>query len=90
MPNEPVDHRYDNPDKIFVTVDARFHEGEVTPLVLHWIDGRKYRISRILDVRQKASTKAGGYGWRYEIEVDGKCSFLWFDDFDSRWYVERK
>ena len=50
--------------KVYVAVNADFSpEGKVTPRWFMWEDSRKFAIDRILDVRQVASTKAGGIGY---------------------------
>ena len=42
--------------KTFVKVTAEHDEsGHIKPLFLTWIDGRKYEIDRITDVRQAPS-----------------------------------
>lgn len=63
-------------------------EGGVHPLRIHWEDGRKFTIERVLDVRRAAATKAGGQGMRYTCRILGRETYLFADD--GRWFVEEK
>lgn len=82
--------------KTYVKVNGEFDtEGNVTPLVM-WINGGRYEVDRILDMRQAASTKVGGVGLRYlvsisceEHEVYGKRCHLWFEKGlqQEAWFV---
>ena len=75
--------------KVYVAVTARFDvEGNITPLSLVWEDGTTYEIDRIVDQRRAASLKAGGIGIRYTIRVNGKQSYIYYED--PRWFVEGK
>ena len=53
----------ENKHKVPVGVTA-YHDkdGKIKPLCLHWADGRKYEVDKVLDVRVAASLKAGGWG----------------------------
>lgn len=75
--------------KVFVEVTAKFDtEGIITPLSLLWEDGTVYEIDRVLDVRRAASLKAGGIGIRYTVKIDGKQSYLYYEE--PKWFVEAK
>lgn len=75
--------------KVFVEVTARFDaEGKITPLSLLWEDGTVYEIDRVLDIRRAASLKAGGMGIRYTVRINGKQSYLFYEE--PRWFVEAK
>lgn len=75
--------------KVFVEVTARFDaEGKITPLSLLWEDGTVYEIDRVLDARRAASLKAGGIGIRYTVRINGKQSYLFYEE--PRWFVEAK
>ena len=84
--------------KVYVAVKADFRpDGTILPRIITWEDGTKYKIDRILDIRQAAAAKAGGQGDRFTIQVNGKQSFLFFERNASlvgnnigRWFVERK
>ena len=45
-------------------------------------------IDRVLDVRRAASLKAGGMGIRYTVRINGKQSYLFYEE--PRWFVEAK
>lgn len=75
--------------KVFVEVTAKFDtEGRIIPLSLLWEDGTVYEINRVLDVRRAASLKAGGMGIRYTVSIDGRQSYLYFEE--PKWFVEAK
>ena len=75
--------------KVFVEVTARFDtDGKITPLSLVWEDGTIYEIDRILDKRRAASLKAGGMGIRYTVMIQGRQSYLFYEE--PRWFVEAK
>lgn len=80
---------FDNLDRVYVQVDARFDsQGVITPLALYWEDGRKFEIDKILDVRRAPSLKAGGIGMRYTVRILHKPTYLFYED--PRWFMERK
>ena len=75
--------------KVFVAVTAKFDtEGRITPLSLVWEDGAVYEIDRVTDVRRAASLKAGGMGIRYTVRINGRQSYLFYEE--PRWFVEAK
>jgi len=75
--------------KVFVGVDVKFNEdGSVTPLKIIWEDGRIFEIDKVIESMRAASIDAGGIGLRYTIMVNGKKTYLWFED--PRWFVEGK
>lgn len=86
--------------KIYVRVTSDCDaEGHVLPLALFWEDGTRYDIDRVLDVRNAASLKAGGYGERYTVRLSneehgvcGKVRHLFYERglSPSRWFVEGK
>ena len=65
-------------------------DGLVTPQVIVWDDGRRYTIERVTNRRQAHSLKTGGTGMRYTIQVGGKQTYLWYDDYRHAWFVEAK
>lgn len=78
-----------NRRKTYVEVTARFDEaGAMTPLSIRMPDGRSFEITRVLDMRRAASLKVGGIGTRFLIEVNGKRTYLFFED--PAWFVEEK
>ena len=67
---------------------SRVKYKKVQPLSLLWEDGTVYEIDRVLDVRRAASLKAGGMGIRYTVRINGKQSYLFYEE--PRWFVEAK
>lgn len=81
--------RYENPNKVYVTVKATFHpEGGFTPTSIIWEDGREYEIDKVTDIRRAASMKAGAIGIRYTCIVRLKEVHLFIEE--DRWFMERK
>ena len=73
--------------KVYVGVDTNTYEnGHMLPRVVHWADGRRFEIQKVLDERRAASLKAGGNGIRYTCLINGKTAFLFFED--PRWFVD--
>ena len=76
-------------NKVYVDVTAEFSaEGVLTPKSFRWADGNVYEIQKIKDVRRAASLKAGGVGMRYTCVVNGRDSFLYYED-NNMWFMER-
>ena len=71
--------------RVLVDVDEI---GKIRPLKIFWEDGRGFEVDRLLDVRQAASTRAGGQGMRYTCRVRGRQVYLFEDE--GRWFVEAR
>ncbi|MCM0758462.1 hypothetical protein M7775_07730 [Sporomusa sphaeroides DSM 2875] len=61
-------------------------QGNITPLILHWPDGRKYEIDKLLDVKP-APTVGSGIGKRYVCKICNKQVNL-FCDSSGKWYIK--
>lgn len=80
----------------YLDVDVSFDpDGRMRPKSLTWIDGKKFEIDRVLDIRPAHAEKAGGQGDRYKIRVHGRDREIFFEhnpDISSmcigRWFVE--
>lgn len=78
-----------NSNKVYVDVIAEFTtDGILTPKSFRWIDGVVYEIQRVRDIRRAASLKAGGVGMRYTCVVNGRDSYLYYED-NNLWFMER-
>ena len=81
----------DEREKRYVdVVSLTSSDGRVTPLEVHWDDGRRFHIDKVSEMRQAHSTKVGGTGIRYTIRVGGSQTHLWYDSYRGRWFVEAK
>ena len=47
-------------------------------------------MDKVTGRRQAHSIKTGGTGMRYSVRVSGHNTFLWYDDYRKRWFVEAK
>ena len=75
--------------KQYIEVDVKFLEdGTKIPLSIKWTDGTTFVIDRVLDVKNRASLKVGGFGERYLVQILGKETYLFYE-FD-KWFVEKK
>lgn len=75
--------------KIYVRVRSETDtDGHVLPTHIIWADDRVFPVDRVLDVRRRASTKAGGLGIRYTVRIQGHDRYLFYED--PRWFVEGK
>lgn len=76
----------DKREKKYVPVIVRFDEdGKLRPLVIEFEAGKNYPIDKIVDVRRAACESVGGVGDRYTCRIQGKESYLWFEQ--GRWFV---
>ena len=84
--------------KIYVNVCTIFNtDGKMIPQYLQWEDGVKYQIDRVLDIKPAPAIKAGGYGDRYTIRVNGQERYLFFEHNTAandaalgKWFVEKR
>ncbi len=78
-----------NDDKIYVDViEERRKDGFIRPLSFVWEDGQRYEIDRVIGACPGHSLKAGGYGIRYTVEIEGKRKYMFFEE--DRWFMSRK
>lgn len=77
--------------KQYVDVFVRYGaDGRIIPLSIEWVDGSRYMIDSVMDVRRAASLKCGGTGIRYIIKIQGRQKMLFFEDNPDkqRWFLE--
>ena len=73
--------------KVYVGVDSYTDEsGHMLPRSVHWEDGRRFEIQKVLDERRAASLKAGGNGVRFTCLINGQTTYLFFEG--PRWFVD--
>lgn len=76
--------------KVYVDVLAQFSkDGVLVPKTITWEDGQTYEVTKVLDVRRAASTRAGGVGERYTCIVSGQQVHLYYEE-NNLWFMERK
>ena len=75
--------------KQYVEVDVRFKEdGTKVPLSIKWTDGTTFVVDKVIEVKNRASLKVGGFGERYTVRILGQETYLYYE-FD-KWFVEKK
>ena len=73
--------------KVYVGVESYTDEdGHVSPHIVHWLDGRRFEIQKVLDERHAVCIGAGGRGIRYTCLINGRKRFLFFEG--ARWFVD--
>jgi hypothetical protein len=79
-----------NERKVYVAVtEDRTADGLVLPRSFVWENGVRYDIDRVIDVRRAASLKAGGVGVRYTVKIRGRERYMFLEDNDGRWFLEK-
>ena len=65
------------PVKVYVGVDVAFDDsGRMHPRVIHWEDGSRYKIDRVLDVRARARRARRRTGRQVQDTVAGEGDVL--------------
>lgn len=70
--------------KVILEIDEN---GKKTPKTIVYND-KEYLIDKVVDIRQCVSMKVGGIGERYTVRIDGKETFIFFEN--NKWFVEEK
>jgi len=84
-----IEYQYNNPNKVYVTVEAVFRPyGRLIPTAFVWENGRRYEIDRVTDICRAASLKAGGTGLRYTCIVNGRQTYMFYEE--GRWLMARR
>ena len=74
--------------KKWVSVTAEIDEcGEVRPKMIKF-DDTMYEIDKVLEIKNCASFKVGGFGKRYTIRIGNNNTYLYCEN--GRWFVEEK
>lgn len=75
--------------KEYVEVVVKFLiDGTKVPLSIKWINNELFKIDKVVEVKNRASLKVGGFGERYLIRINGQETYLFFEF--GKWFVERK
>jgi len=76
--------------RTYVKMEVLFDEnGKMIPTALQWVNGKKFIIDKVTDIRQAANMKKGadgGDGTRFTCMIQGFERCLWF--MENRWFVE--
>ena len=84
-----VDEYLINDHKVYVDVyEVRSKDGKLIPLSFIWKDGIKYKIDKVIHDEPGHSLKAGGYGRRYTVQIQGQVKYMFFEV--DRWFMESK
>lgn len=61
-------------------------DGIPKPLQIVWEDGHIFTIDKILDIKNRASTKGGGAGKRYLVKIRNHERYLFLNN--DKWFLE--
>lgn len=76
--------------KVYVEVEVTHKvDGTARLNMITFENGEKYEIDRVIQKCRAASTKVGGTGIRYTVQICGQPTFL-FDEENGKWFVEAK
>ena len=64
-------------------------DGTARPNLIRFENGERYEVDRVIQRCRAASTKVGGTGIRYTVQICGHPTFL-FDEENGTWFVEAK
>ena len=79
-----------NRRKVYVEVEVTHRpDGTARSNLIKFENGERYEIDRVIQKCRAASTKVGGNGIRYTVQICGKETFL-FDEENGKWFVEAK
>lgn len=81
--------------RTFIRVLGAFDPaGNLKPVKIDVPGEGVFSIDRVLGMRTMQSTKAGGVGYRYSIEIKGRQSYLYFEPSEElkgnnigRWFI---
>ena len=75
--------------KVYVEVNVTHRpDGTARPNFIKFENDEKYEIDRVMQKCRAASTKVGGTGIRYTVQIRGRESYLFQEG--SKWFVEAK
>ncbi len=75
-----------NQHRLYVKITAKHDtKGRIKPVYLHWEDGRKFEVDKVVDVRKAVSLT--GEGMLYACRIAGKQVNLFCDA--GRWFIEK-
>ena len=85
------ENTYENPNKVYVRVQAVFSTGGKWPEPKgFWWKDRYIEIVKPSEGIRSASRKAGGIGIMYICEALGRPFVLYYENENNRWFIERK
>lgn len=77
--------------KVYVAVTLYVNtEGKARPVALDWEDGRRFRIGKIVSVRNAPPEHVGAIlTRRYDCVIGGRTRTLYLETYANRWFVEK-
>ena len=78
-------------EKVYAEMIVKFSiSGQMRPMEIIWEDGKSYQIERVKKV-ERAPAKVGALiVKRYSVTIGGQERYLYFEETEKRWFVERK
>lgn len=76
--------------KQMVEVIALFSiDGQIIPLEIIWIDGKRFRVDKVMTKKRVPSRTGGLLVERYTILVEGQQRYLYYQKEGEKWFVEK-
>ena len=79
-------------EKIYVGVTLYVvTDGNMKPVAIDWINGTRFDISKITDVRKAPPRNVGSMPTvRYTVLINGYVRELYHETYYGRWFVEKQ
>lgn len=78
-------------EKVYIETIVRFAaDGGMRPLRIVWEDGRKYKIDRVKFTERAPAHVSSVLPLRYTCMISGRERYLYFEEAERRWFVERE
>lgn len=78
-------------EKVYVETIVKFSlNGTMRPLEIMWQDGQRFKIERLKKI-EKAPARVGTLiVKRYTVMIGGVEKYLYYEEYEKKWFVERK
>lgn len=78
-------------EKVYVETVVKFlSDGGMRPLEIVWASGERFLIDRVKFIERAPSKTGTLIAKRYTVIIGGLEKYLYFEENNERWFVERK
>ncbi len=79
-----------NYEKQYVNVQVLNREdGALIPLIIY-LGENQYIVDKVLEMKRASSIHVSGVAIRYKVSIQNKETYLYFEDNQYKWFIERK
>ncbi len=64
-------------------------DGALIPLIVY-LDDNPYTVDKVLEMKRASSIHVTGVAIRYKVVIQGKETYIYYEDNQYKWYIERK